>query len=173
MSAEERVARVRPIRPDEASELRELRLRALREAPHAFTTTAEDAEQRDFVSWVEQADRGSRGQEWLTLVAEATSGMLCGMTSVAVDSQKPGCAELFQMWVDPQWRRSDLGRRLLAAAMEWAATKNLTLRLGVATDNEAALALYEGAGFRPTGEEEPMKGREGMTVKMYQLPDEV
>jgi len=50
--------------------------------------------------------------------------------------------------VDPAHRRRGLGTAVLSALVEWAAERGArTVWLHVETDNEAALALYEGLGF--------------------------
>lgn len=61
-------------------------------------------------------------------------------------------AEILSIGIAPDWQRKGLGRRLLdgvARAVQRAEAK--TLFLEVAADNDAALALYLGAGFLGTG----------------------
>ena len=58
-----------------------------------------------------------------------------------------GETEILTLAVRPSARRRGLGRALLQAAM----ARGGVLFLEVAADNEAALALYDAAGFIPVG----------------------
>ena len=61
-------------------------------------------------------------------------------------------AEIVTLDVHPRWRRRGLGRELLRLAGAGAATRGVCrVRLHVAADNAAALALYRGEGYRVTG----------------------
>jgi len=85
------------------------------------------------------------------LVAEGGAGELAGYALV-VFRRNSRAARLYSIAVDPGERRRGLGRRLLqaaeAAAVEAGATE---LRLEVRTDNRAAIAAYEAAGYAPIG----------------------
>jgi GNAT superfamily N-acetyltransferase len=62
----------------------------------------------------------------------------------------PQMAELKRMYVRPAWRRSGVGRALLAASIaEARAAEYMTLRLDSTRFMHAAHALYQSAGFRP------------------------
>jgi ribosomal-protein-alanine N-acetyltransferase len=61
-------------------------------------------------------------------------------------------AEILSVAVLPPWRRTGLGRRLMAAALEQARAAAATVMfLEVAIDNDAAQALYRGLGFVGAG----------------------
>ncbi len=63
-----------------------------------------------------------------------------------------GEAEILTLAVDPAFRRRGLAQALVRDAIDRAATMGtLALFLEVATDNPAAIGLYEGAGFRQVG----------------------
>ncbi len=63
-----------------------------------------------------------------------------------------GEAEILTLAVDPARRRAGLGFALVEAAAGAARTQGAdALFLEVAVDNEAAVALYERAGFRRVG----------------------
>jgi [ribosomal protein S18]-alanine N-acetyltransferase len=62
-------------------------------------------------------------------------------------------AEVLTLAVDPTHRRSGVGQALVeAVALNAAAFGARRLFLEVASDNEAALALYRVAGFKPVGQ---------------------
>jgi ribosomal protein S18 acetylase RimI-like enzyme len=66
-------------------------------------------------------------------------------------------AVVWGMWVEPESRRSGLGKRLLEAAMGWARSEGFhRVRLSVAEANVEAAELYRGAGFTPTGKRSPL-----------------
>ncbi len=62
-------------------------------------------------------------------------------------------ARLYSVAVDPAFGRRGIGRALLAAVEAYGAKRGCAaLRLEVRKDNAAAIALYEGRGYRPFGE---------------------
>ena len=61
------------------------------------------------------------------------------------------------MWVSPTQRRAGIAAKLVQAIVGWAReTDATTVELWVTRDNDAAERLYEAAGFRPTGEHQPL-----------------
>ena len=89
------------------------------------------------------------------------------MVSGVEDPKTPGVVELIQMWVAPIWRNQSVGAQLVAGIIEWSALRADRIRLGVAEDNQAAIALYTRCGFLPTGKEEPFEGRPGIATRYY------
>jgi GNAT superfamily N-acetyltransferase len=66
---------------------------------------------------------------------------------------------LVGMFVDPTARRRGIGVLLVDAVTAWARARAATrLYLWVTSTNEAALALYTGCGFLPTGFTRPREG---------------
>ncbi len=85
----------------------------------------------------------------VVIVAEAEDGEIVGRLSVARDPQPASrhVADIGLM-VAPDWRRRGIGRALLDAAERWAAERGIRkLELHVFPHNEAAIALYERAGY--------------------------
>ena len=61
------------------------------------------------------------------------------------------------MWVSPAQRRAGIAAKLVEAVVGWASEINATsVDLWVTRGNDAALRLYEAAGFRETGEHQPL-----------------
>jgi ribosomal-protein-alanine N-acetyltransferase len=83
------------------------------------------------------------------LIREPRTGTVVGFILARAIA---GEAEVLTLAVDPAHRRSGVGRALVeAAAVIAAAAGAWTLFLEVASDNEAALALYRAAGFTEVG----------------------
>lgn len=153
----ERVPRVRRLGRDEWRAYRALRLRALADAPDAFATTLAQARARADADWERQAEAGADSATQIGLVAEAGS-RLVGLAWCRVDPARPDCADLFQMWVEPAFRRLGVARALLEAAAAWArAADARALVLSVTCGDSPARRLYEDAGFAPAGDPEPLR----------------
>ncbi|HEY2890431.1 MAG TPA: GNAT family N-acetyltransferase [Dongiaceae bacterium] len=83
------------------------------------------------------------------LARDEDSGALLGFVMIRGVGDE---AEIVTLGVDPRRRRRGLGRALLAAGLNEAATLgSARLFLEVAADNSAALALYRAAGFTEIG----------------------
>lgn len=85
------------------------------------------------------------------LVADGGDGVLAGLCLYTWSfSGWRGKAGLFMedLYVAPDWRRSGLGRKLVAAAAECESPHGAHfIKLEVASDNHKALAFYGRAGF--------------------------
>ena len=82
---------------------------------------------------------------WL---AEATAGDAVGF---ALFREVAGEAELLRVATAPAWRRRQVGRSLLAAALAGLDRSGVRCHLEVRADNLAAQALYQGFGFALAG----------------------
>ncbi|HEX5354350.1 MAG TPA: N-acetyltransferase [Rhodanobacteraceae bacterium] len=106
-------------------------------------------EQSSFTS-----DRISRRQ-WRRYIENATTAVLVGGRPGGIDAaavvfyRRGGhSARLYSLAVATRARRAGLGRALLAAVEADAGSRGCdTLRLEVAVDNAAAIALYEQLGY--------------------------
>ncbi len=88
------------------------------------------------------------GEGVIGLMADDATGPLGFVLARVVASE----AEILTIAVDPNHRRSGLGQTLLAAASDLATQQGgEALFLEVSIDNQAALALYEKAGFVRVG----------------------
>lgn len=132
--------RIERLQPGEGERWRAIRLRALEEAPSAFGTKHEDAARWPLARWQAQVT------ELPTFVAVFEGGDV-GVARGAPHARED-VRELISMWVAPSARRRGVARQLIESVATWA-TEALahTLVLDVFERNEAALALYERAGF--------------------------
>jgi ribosomal protein S18 acetylase RimI-like enzyme len=61
------------------------------------------------------------------------------------------------MWVSPAQRRAGIAAKLVDAVLGWGRETDATsVYLWVTRGNDAALRLYEAAGFRATGEHQSL-----------------
>ncbi|MGH7357861.1 MAG: GNAT family N-acetyltransferase [Candidatus Rokuibacteriota bacterium] len=125
------------------------------------TLAREDAFADDV--WRERATRGAAGEDQVTYVAEDGDRWL-GMATGLVDGQDASRLNLVGMFVEPDARGRGVGAALVDAVVGWARARGAPrVYLWVTTTNQAALALYERRGFRPTGERKPLEHTPSVT----------
>jgi ribosomal protein S18 acetylase RimI-like enzyme len=148
---------IRTIAPHEWIAYREIRLRALKESPDAFGSTYEREALYTDDAWQQRlADTANRSLDF-PLFAEV-DGILVGLAWGRVSREVPERANLYQMWVDPEYRGRGIGRMLVDAVITWAREKDLdALELDVTISNAPAVRLYRRAGFVVFGEPEPLR----------------
>jgi ribosomal protein S18 acetylase RimI-like enzyme len=136
--------------------LRDIRLRALGRDPQAFGSTLQREQQRTQRQWREWAGRALTGSG-ATFVSADDADRFDGMVVVIADAERSTTVHLVGMWVDRQARHRGVARALVDAAIRWAHEHGaVQVELSVAEDNQPALALFSGRGFRPTGERHPL-----------------
>ncbi|MFE4975137.1 GNAT family N-acetyltransferase [Kitasatospora sp. NPDC056651] len=127
---------------------RELRLAALAEAPYAFGSTLADWQDAEESRWRARLEIPGA----LDLMA-VLDGHPVAIASGVPDDDDTTAGELISLWVGPQARGRGVADRLIAEIAAWAAERGrTTLKLAVAPDNAAALALYRRNGFADTDE---------------------
>jgi len=140
--------RLRAVREDEAARLRDVRLAALAADPAAFTSSYELESSRPDESWTRWAALSAAGIEQRTFVVTDDEDRWHGLALVRADDERPGEAVINSMWVAPAARGRGAGLELCAACAGWAAERGFTaINLCVLRGNDAALRLYESAGF--------------------------
>jgi GNAT superfamily N-acetyltransferase len=141
---------VRRARADEWEALREIRLAALTDSPDAFGSMLAEERDADEARW-----RGwITGEGWAgdvaTFIAEAP-GPLLGMATGYRPDDRPTTGWLFAMWVRPERRGEGIGRQLVTAVEEWAASLDIDeLLLHVTDGNDGAVRFYASCGFVAT-----------------------
>ena len=162
---------VRRARTHEWEALREIRLAALTDSPDAFGSTLAEERDADEARW-----RGwITGEGWAgdvaTFIAEAP-GPLLGMATGYRPDDRPTTGWLFAMWVRPERRGEGIGRQLVTAIEEWAASLDIDqLLLHVTDGNDGAVRFYASCGFVGTSDApEPLReGSHRMTQTMRLL----
>jgi ribosomal protein S18 acetylase RimI-like enzyme len=158
---------LRPFERDEYELLRELRLRMLEDAPDAFTITAESERGKPMTWWRDRMASTWSDPKRLALVAEA-DGEPVGSVLGVMDPFDRDLAHLYALWVDPKARRGGVGGALVDAICAWARDRGATtVELAVTIGNDGATRLYERAGFKDTGEREPL--RAGSDLRLMKM----
>lgn len=153
---------IRSIQPDEWPAYREVRLRALQESPDAFGSTYAAEAARNDAMWASRVSAASASGQDKALFAWIGSD-ICGLAWCKVSNAEPGVADLFQMWVAPDFRGRGVAAALLREIVAYARSAGVaTLRLGVTVAESPAMRLYRAFGFEPVGAIEPL--REGSTL---------
>jgi ribosomal protein S18 acetylase RimI-like enzyme len=167
----DRALLIRPLLADEWPLYRDLRLRALRDSPDAYGSILDLEAAMTDAEWAERLARGAHSPDELPLTAEC-EGEPCGLAWVRLDDDTRESAHLYQMWVSDAHRRRGIGRALVDAAAAWARLVGARrLELDVTSNNEAAVRLYEGAGFVTYGERRPL--RLGSTLEAHSMRREL
>jgi GNAT superfamily N-acetyltransferase len=137
---------IRRIKANEWQLLRELRLRSLLDSPEAFGQTHANAIAIPDSEWQQNARGASRGDSRTWLIAQL-EGVDVGL--VQARRRVPDDCLLFSMWVAPEARRAGVGRMLIDAVGDWAATwGGRRIVLWVVGANEGAHRFYVDIGFR-------------------------
>jgi pimeloyl-ACP methyl ester carboxylesterase/ribosomal protein S18 acetylase RimI-like enzyme len=157
---------VRQARAADWAALRDLRLRALADAPDAFASTLEAELAFPDEEWRRRAEGGPASARFIA--REGGDGV--GLAAIFAEADAPGRMHLVSMWVDPRHRRRGIARALVDQALCWAGERQAReVILWVVDPNTAARTLYERAGFRPTGERQPLPSNPELAESMLRL----
>lgn len=162
---------IRVLTAEDASVYREIRLQALSSSPNAFLTTYSDYASR-LLEHI--AARLAPTEDSFTLGAYASSGQLAGTVTFVRESaaRLRHIANVFAMFVLPQYRRHGIGQQLLADLIARARQVNglEQLKLSVVLGNDAAVGLYRSLGFQAYGvEPHAMKTEEGYIDEIHMV----
>lgn len=129
--------------------LRDVRLRALENAPHAFVGEVAEEAARSQEEW------RSLIHNWRWVVARAGADDVVGVARL-FRAQAKDHVEWFveSVWVDDDWRKHGVSRRMLSVLEETARHDGATcVRLWVLESNLEAWVHYERLGYRDALEE--------------------
>ena len=160
---------VRPLAGSEWPLYRALRLRALGDAPSAFGSTLAREQGLVDADWAWRLGLAATSGRDHPLVAEL-EGAAFGLAWAKFDANDPQVVNVFQMWVAPEARGQGIAAALLAAAVEWARSRNArTVQLGVMDGNDAARRIYERAGFVAAGTPQPVRPGDARLEQIMRL----
>ena len=147
---------MRRVRADDGAVLKAVRLAALVESPSAFGSThSAEAAQPD-EHWASRAALSASGAHAATYFAVADHPVV-GIVAGYRPYPDGLSIELVSMWVSPPHRRAGIARKLVDAVIGWAHEADATsVDLWVTRGNDGAVRLYEAAGFRETGDHQPL-----------------
>lgn len=140
-----------------------LRLQALQDSPNSFGSTVAAEAARPDSLWQDRLVAAKSSGQDLPLFA-LSGAQQVGLAWAKVDACDSTIVNLFQMWVQPQYRGCGLGRSLLAESISWA--RNLgasAVCLSATVADSAAWRLYSSVGFVAIGA--PKALREGSALQ--------
>jgi ribosomal protein S18 acetylase RimI-like enzyme len=154
---------IRRLRESDLSAVRELRLAALSTDPLAFGSTFVRESAFDLSIWKDRIRRAATAEREATWVAELERGDLVGMIGVF---PKESEFHVYGMWVSPRYRRHGIAAQLLDTLLSWTheVDPSAEVVLSVNPTQVAAVRLYLGRGFKPSGLVEPLGHTPGAVV---------
>ena len=136
---------------------KDLRLAALAESPDAFGSTFAKEAQRSDAEWANRLTSGVNSSWDFPIVADIDRQPI-GLAWGRIEESNPTVANLYQVWVHPNYRRLGTGQLLLEAVTTWARDKQARfLELGVTRGDTPAMRLYTRAGFELVGRPQPIR----------------
>lgn len=136
--------------PNEWKKYRDLRLESLEDVPQAFLSTVEETKKTAPEEW----QRKIKNMFFAVDDDDQIVGMIGGFSP---DKDKTKHTfKVVSFYVSPQYRGQGVGEKLLTAILDYA--RNLSeitkIELSVATTQEAAIELYQEAGFKKIGRQQ-------------------
>ncbi|WP_343343530.1 GNAT family N-acetyltransferase [Sphingomicrobium sp. XHP0239] len=134
--------------PDQVAAYRALRLSALESNPESFGASFTEEASLSDDEWGQRVSEGMLFGAW-------TEGALVGCVGLALRAKVKLRHKviLWGMFVDPDRRALGIGKRLLDASLSHARGQFEEVILTVVAENDVAIRLYVGAGFREYGRE--------------------
>lgn len=149
--------KIRTFAPLEWKIYKDLRLRALADSPEAFGSTLAKEQNRSDAEWASRLLEG-QNSDWNYPVVAEVGQEPAGLAWGRIEKANPELANLYQMWVAPEYRGLGAGRMLLQAVIDWARARNACcLELGVTVRDSPAMRLYTRAGFERVGDPQQLR----------------
>jgi RimJ/RimL family protein N-acetyltransferase len=146
---------LRPGQAEDAAAYRELRLEALVRHPEAYSGSYEASQAMTLEEWAGRlAFRASGENSGIIYFAVDEQGNLTGMSGIHLGSSSKTRhgGMVFGVYVQPEWCSYGVGGALVEACLDWARRQGARLaRLGVTSNNAAAIRCYARLGFRVYG----------------------
>lgn len=136
----------------------------LREEAAFFSSRYEDAVREPDATWKAWVSEAAEGRVKVLFLAEDDDGLV-GVVG-GFRRLDPDEVQLVSLWVDPAARGRGVARVLIRAVAEWTTSIGAQrVFLFVQEANAPGRALYQRAGFRPTGDRQPLgAGRPGFKL---------
>ena len=136
----------------------------LREEAAFFSSRYEDAVREPDATWEAWTTEAAEGRGKVLLLAEDNDDLL-GVVG-GFRRLDPDEVQLVSLWTDPAARGRGIAQELIRAVAGWATSIGARrVYLFVQESNAPGRALYQRAGFRPTGDREPLgAGRPGFKL---------
>ena len=148
---------VRRLTADDWALYSDIRLSALRADPGAFASTYQHEIEFDEATWRQRLTAGPDGRPVATFVDEQPDVADPLGTAAIVYTEHHPAPMLVAMWVRSEARGRGSGRRLVDAAVAWAADRGeAEVVLWVVHDNTPAIELYRSCGFVASGRVEAL-----------------
>ncbi len=164
---------IRKVEKSNGHLLRELHLRMYADSPHAFGESLAEAQAMPMERWEGRARKLAEAGEAVGFVAmqgDRAVGFIAGLVGQyrdgAIHSDPRDTVTMARAWVDPQSRRSGIGRALAQAVESWACDKGAEmLEVQVTENNGAAIEFYKKLGFVDTGRREPLLSNQTLQIR--------
>lgn len=154
---------------DEWLTLKSIRLTALGNDPSVFLASLKKEKTYRERKWRQEFSRG----QWYVVRSDNKEVGLLGVTIEEIDSERRYSLEY--LWVDPDFRRSDVASSLLRRALaDLRASGVRTVWLYILDGNGPAMRLYRKFGFRNANErielpKHPAGGEERLKLDLDEL----
>jgi len=143
---------IREADPSDVTQFRELRLHALENTPTAFSSDYEMYRDKPESHWESRL----AFDEYRTIFFAEYENKLIGMTGIHRNEspKTKHSAEIFSVYVRPEWRGLRIADALIEACIGWAKACGVNIvRLGVTSSSTSAIRCYERCGFTICGTE--------------------
>lgn len=137
---------IREANPSDAERFRELRLFALQESPTAFGADYQTNLNRPPAYWHERLKKDESSTIFFAEYEHDLVGMM-GIEQGQSPKTRHG-AEIWGVFVRPEWRGLHIAETLIDACVEWAKSININIiKLGVLAASTSAIRCYQRCGF--------------------------